>query len=100
MAVTSEIFKSEYLGLPPDASDTIADLCLAAAKDTLNEAGRPEMFNYAKYDLAVYSIAGFFYDNRGLTASGAYKAGVISAAQGMINSFVLQLRGAKDGETT
>lgn len=97
MAATVETFKTEYLGLPPDAPDGFAGLCVNAAKSKLHDAGVPDFQNNAHYDLAVYAIAGYFYDNRGLTVSGSYKMGTVEAAQGMINSFVLELRGAKDG---
>ncbi len=97
MAATAAFFKTEYMGLPPDAPDSVAVLYLNAAKESLLNADVEEMQNNALYDLAVYSIAGFHYDNRGLTVSGTYKVGAVEAAQNMINSFVLQLRGAKDG---
>lgn len=85
----------EYLNLPPDAEDSIAEMCLNAAKSKARAAGIPDYKNNAAYDLFLCALAGCWYDNRGLrfiTGNGSALADV--SAQRMINTFVLELRHA------
>lgn len=73
-----------------DTSDTeIARLCLDAAKQKAASADvkEPEDDN-AHYELFIYALAAYWYDNRGLVDIG----GDSQAVQNMINTFVLELR--------
>ena len=83
----------EYLALPPDAPDTIADICLKAAKSKARTAGIPDFQNNKQYDMFLCALASCWYDNRGLTYSNEYSD---EAAQRLINAFVLELRCAED----
>lgn len=93
--VTIKILR-EYLGMPPDAPDTIADMCLKAAKSKAKTAGIPDYKNNKQYDLFLCALASCFYDNRGLTFSTEYNA---DSAQKLINALVLELRYAGEDET-
>lgn len=75
-----------------DDSDTTARLCLCAAQAKAKTAGIPTFENNAQYDLFIYALAGYWYDNRSLMDIG----GTDEATQRMINSFVLELRYAED----
>lgn len=90
----------EYLNLPPDAEDSVAELCLNAAKSKARTAGIPDYQNNAEYDLFLCALAACWYDNRGMRyiASGS-TATAEEAVQKMINSFVLGLRHAEEDET-
>ena len=88
----------EYLNLPPDEGDAIAELCLNAAKSKAKAAGIPDYQDNAQYDLFLCALAGQWYDNRSLRFVGNGDAGAQESAQKMINSFVLSLRYA--GEDT
>ncbi len=88
----------EYLNLPPDEGDAIAELCLNAAKSRAKAAGIPDYQDNAQYDLFLCALAGLWYDNRSLRFVGNGDAGAQESAQKMINSFVLSLRYA--GEDT
>lgn len=89
----------EYLALPPDTPDAIADLCLRAAKSKARQAGIPDYQNNKQYDMFLCALAAFTFDNRGLAIPGTYKAGANEAMQGMLNAFVLELRHAGEDET-
>ena len=82
----------EYLGMPPDAADTIAELCLKAAKTKTRAAGIPDFQNNAQYDLFLCALASCWYDNRGLTFAGVASVSAQENAQRLINSHVLELR--------
>mgnify|MGYP006951692603 FL=1 len=84
----------EYLNLPPDAEDTVAELCLEAAKSKARAAGIPDYKNNATYDLFLCALAGCWYDNRGLCFITGNSALADESAQRMINTFVLELRHA------
>ena len=86
----------EYLALPPDAPDTIVDICLKAAKSKARTAGIPEFLNNKQYDMFLCALAACWYDNRGMTFQNAYND---EAAQRLINAFVLELRHAGEDET-
>ncbi len=86
----------EYLGMPPDAPDTIADMCLKAAKSKARTAGIPDFQNNKQYDLFLYALASCWYDNRGMTYNTSYDT---EAVQKIINAFVLELRYATEDET-
>ena len=96
MAVSLEAFK-EYLSAPPDISDTVLQMYLDAAKEKAKIAGIPEFKNNALYDLFLMELAGNYYDNRGMAFSGSYQATAEETASKICNSFVLELRHAKDG---
>lgn len=93
MAATLESLK-EYLGLMPDDADGAAKICLDAAIAKARAAGVPDLQSNAQYDLFIYALAAYYYDNRGLTVSGSYKTETMEAAQKMIDAFVLELRNA------
>ncbi len=82
----------DYIGMPPDAADTVAELCLNAAKSKSRAAGIPDYKNNAQYDLFLCALASCWYDNRGMTFVGA--SANPENAQMLINSFVLELRHA------
>lgn len=98
MAVTVAGLK-DYLRNPPD-NDDVLELYLNAAVEKANSAGIPQYTDNALYDLFIYSLASFYYDNRGLTFGGSYQATAEENARKLINSFVLELRysGNKNGE--
>jgi len=97
MAVTIEKVR-EYLGMPPDAPDAVAQMCLDAAKSKARAAGIPDYQNNAQYDLFLCSMASCWYDNRGMVFAGNTNVSAQENAQKMINAFVLELRYA--GEDT
>lgn len=84
----------EYMNLPPDAEDGIAQLCLDAAKSKAQAAGIPDFQSNAAYDLFLCALAACYYDNRALQFTG--NAAAQESAQRMINAFVLELRHAKE----
>ena len=86
----------EYLGMPPDTPDTIADMCLKAAKSKALTAGIPDFQNNKQYDLFLCALASCFYDNRGMVYTTEHNA---ESAQRLINAFVLELRHAGEDET-
>jgi len=93
----------EYVGLPPDASDAMLKKCLEAAKIKANTAGilAEDHTDDPHYDLFIYGLAGYLYDNRSMAHVGSNpnRAGDDAATRDMINAFVLELRygGAADG---
>lgn len=95
MAVDANYFKEKYLKLPPDSTEDI-ERYLAAAKSKAAAAGVPAFENNALYDLFIYSLAAMYYDNRGMAFSGSYQATAEENARKLINSFVLELRYAKE----
>ena len=72
---------------------------LDAAKSEARSAGVPDFQNNAQYDLFLYSLAAWYYDNRGLQVSGAYQATTRETMQKIKDSFVLQLRYATEDST-
>lgn len=98
MAVTEQDLR-DYLRLPPDSTDDLSRY-LAAARSKSRAAGIPEFQNNAMYDLFLLSLASMYYENRGMTFGGSYQATAESNARKLINSFVLELRYAReDGES-
>lgn len=95
MAVTVEGFRT-YLNPPPDISQAQLEIWLNAAKSEARTAGVPEFSHNAQYDLFIYALAAWQYDNRGLQVSGTYQATALETKQKITNSFVLQLRHAKE----
>lgn len=83
----------KYLHLMPDEDTTMADLAFEAALVDIKGAGVHEFRNNALYDIFVYALAGYYYDNRSLNPIGTKT----EESQNMINSFVLKLRFAEDG---
>ncbi len=88
----------DYIGMPPDAADTIAELCLNAAKSKARAADIPDFQNNAHYDLFLCALASCWYDNRGMTFAGNGNVSAQENAQKLINSFVLELRYAEEDE--
>jgi hypothetical protein len=82
----------EYLRLPPDTPDSVADMCLKAAKSKARSAGITDFQNNKQYDLFLCELAGLKYDNRGLSNFD-------EAAQRLINANVLELRYAEEDTT-
>ncbi len=89
--VTIQVFR-EYLALPPDTPDAVADMCFKAAKSKAKQAGITDFQNNKQYDLFICSLAAYMYDNRGLSN---YEEGV----RQLINAFVLELRFAEEDTT-
>ena len=96
--VTVEGFRA-YLNPPPDITDENLQLWLAAAKSNARTAGVPDFRNNAEYDLFLYALATWHYDNRGMQSSGTYQATALDTFQRIKDSFVLQLRYATEDET-
>lgn len=95
MAVTTDKLK-DYLRLPPDSTEDLTGY-LAAAKAKAQAAGIPDFQNNAHYDLFILSLACMYYENRGMAFSGTYQAASEENSRKLVNSFVLELRYAKDG---
>ena len=74
------------------SSPNIANLCLEAAKSKAYTAGVEVMESNPHYELFIYALAGYWYDNRSLMDIGEDSKDI----QNMINSFVLELRHARD----
>lgn len=70
---TLENFK-QYARLPSDDSfDKTAEVCFNAAEQSAIDAGIPEFLkldNDAKYNLYVYALALYWYENRGFMPIG------------------------------
>ena len=94
MAVTADDLR-DYIGLPPDDSTNLGRY-IAAAKSKARTAGVPVFEHNAQYDMFILELAAMFYDNRGMSFSGAYQATAEENARRMINSFVLELRYATE----
>ena len=66
----------QYARLPPDdSSDKTAEVCFEAATQAAQDAGIPEFLkldNDAKYNLYVYALALYWYENRGFMPVGAH----------------------------
>lgn len=73
------------------------DNYLAAAKSKAISAGVPVFENNAQYDLFIMALAAMYYDNRGMAFEGQDKGE--QAARNIINSFVNELRYAKEDES-
>ena len=73
------------------------DKYLAAAKSKAISAGVPVFENNAQYDLFITALAAMYYDNRGMAFDGQDKGE--QAARNIINSFVNELRYAKEDES-
>ena len=82
----------DYLNPPPDISDTQLELWLKSAKSEARTAGVPEYQNNAQYDLFIYALGAWYYDNRGMQVSGTYQATALETMQRIKNAYVLQLR--------
>ena len=94
MAVTETELR-EYLHLPPDSTESLTGY-LAAALSKARAAGIPDFRCNAQYDLFILSLAAMYYENRGMAFSGTYQATAEENARKLANSFVLELRYAKE----
>jgi len=96
MAITSSDL-AQYLNTPPDSE---ADLqrYINAAKSKAKVAGIPDFRNNALYDQFILALAAMYYENRGMAYSGTYQSAAGTNAQNLINSYVLELRYAEDGQ--
>lgn len=65
-----------YARLPlDDPDDQAAEICFNAALQSSADAGIPEFLrlaNDAKYDLYIYALALYWYENRGFMPIGAH----------------------------
>ena len=73
------------------------DKYLAAAKSKAISAGVPVFEHNAQYDLFILALAAMYYDNRGMTFEEQEQGE--QAARNIINSFVNELRYAKEDES-
>jgi len=96
MAVSLNVF-ANYLRVEPEESESLR-IYIDAAKSKARTGGIPDFKNNAQYDLFIYALAAMYYDNRGFTFSGVNQGTVEESARRMVNSFVLELRHAKDDE--
>lgn len=92
-------------GITPDESETeisvdyltiAVDKYLAAAKSKASSAGIPVFENNAQYDLFIMALAAMYYDNKGMSFEGQRPDYSEPAARNIINSFVNELRYAKE----
>ena len=90
--VTAEDLRT-YLRLPPDDSENLNGY-LSAAVAKARSAGIPDFQYNALYDQFLLQFAGLLHDARSMDPNAADPAKV----QMLINSFVLPLRYAEDGE--
>lgn len=98
MAVTIAAFR-EVLNAAPDITDSQLEMWLNAAKSEARTAGVKEFKNNAQYDLFIYSLGAWYYDNRGMQVSGSYQATALATMQRIKDCFTLELRHAQeDGE--
>lgn len=89
----------EYLNPAPDTSDTQLEMWINAAKSEARTAGVPEYKHNAQYDLFIYALGAWYYDNRGMQVSGTYQATALETKKKITDTFVLQLRHAgEDGD--
>lgn len=82
----------DYLTIPVDSY-------LSAAESKARTAGIPDFQNNAQYDLFIMALAAMYYDNRGMVFDGTRPDFVEAAARRMTDSFVLELRYAKEDES-
>lgn len=96
---------AEY-GITPGAGETEisvdyltypVDIYLNAAKSKATAAGIPVFSKNAQYDLFIIALASMYYDNRSFTFEDPRNE---QAAKNIINSFVLELRYAKEDDDT
>ena len=73
------------------------DNYLAAAKSKAKVAGIPVFENNAQYDLFITALAAMYYENRAMAFDGQEQGE--QAAKNIINSFVNELRYAKEDES-
>jgi len=99
----SAVTLSEY-GITADEEETEVTVIfdtvdvepyLKAARSKAKSAGVQEFSNNAQYDMFIMALAAMYYDNRGMVFQNPADA---ANAQRMIDSFVLELRYAKDGD--
>lgn len=72
------------------------DRYLLAAKSKATTAGIPEFVNNAQYDLFILALASMYYENRGMAFEGQRTDYSEEAARKIVNSFVNELRYAKE----
>ena len=95
MAATVEGFR-DYLNPSPDVTTAQLEGWIAAAKSEARTAGIPEFQRNAQYDLFIYALAAWYYDNRGMQVSGTYQATSLETKKKIEDSFVLALRHATE----
>ena len=95
MAATIEGFR-DYLNPAPDVTDDQLGGWIAAAKSEARTAGVPDFKQNAQYDLFIYALAAWYYDNRGMQVSGTYQATSLETKKKIMDSFVLTLRHATE----
>lgn len=95
MAVTVDGFR-DYLNPPPETTNAELKSWLASAKSEARTAGVLEFRHNAQYDLFIYALAAWYYDNRGMQVSGSYQATSLETKKKIMDSFVLTLRYATE----
>lgn len=95
MAATVSGFRA-YLRPPPDITDEQLNMWLASAKSEARTAGVPAFEHNAQYDIFIYALATWYYDNRGMQVSGTYQATALETKKKITDAFVLQLRHATE----
>ena len=95
MAATIDGFR-DYLNPAPDVNDGQLEGWISAAKSEARTAGVPAFEHNAQYDLFIYALAAWYYDNRGLQVSGTYQATSLQTKQKIMDSFVLARRHATE----
>ena len=95
MAVSVAGFK-DYLNPPEDVTSSQLESWLVAAKSEARTAGVKEFQHNAQYELFIYALAAWYFDNRGMQVSGTYQATSLETKQKIENTFVLALRHATE----
>lgn len=76
----------DYGNYGDETTDAQLTLCLGAAKEWLRNAGVPEPLNESPlYDLAVYRLATFYEERRGLVDSGTATDAAPQGIQGIVH---------------
>jgi len=103
----ASVVLSEYGIVPDEGVEEISVDCvmesvdkyLAAAKSKAISAGVPVFENNAQYDLFIMALAAMYYENRAMAFEGQRPDYSEQAAKNIINSFVNELRYAKEDES-
>ncbi len=95
MAVTVDGFR-DYLNPAPETTNAELKNWLASAKSEARTAGVREFQHNAQYDLFIYALAAWYFDNRGMQVSGSYQATSLETKKKIMDSFVLALRYATE----
>lgn len=89
MAITLERAKRYNVLDPSDADDVVLSLCIGAAEEYLANAGVIDDGS-SLYELAVYMLAGHWYENRGLVVVGTVTAEIELSMRSVLHQLKLK----------